>query len=77
MELSIPYKFINVFTFKIRDFKTVLRNYLNPKKEAVLKSHEINIFLGVILSTDMGMRVHNNSSLPKPCSYYVYYRVIF
>ena len=37
-------------------------NELEKKKEVVLKTYELSI-LGVVLSTDVGMRVHINSSL--------------
>ena len=34
-----------------------------PKERIILKTHELSIFLGVVLSINVGMRVHNNSSL--------------
>ena len=38
-------------------------NYLNPKDVSFIKSMIKSIYLGVVLRTDVEMRVHINSSL--------------
>ena len=50
-----------------RDFKDKFEQLPQIREIVVLRTHELSI-LGVVLSTDMGARVHNNSSLHKPCS---------
>ena len=50
-----------------RDFKAKFEQLPQTGEEIVLKTYELSI-LGVVLSIDMGMQVHMNSSLHKPCN---------
>ena len=51
----------------MRDFKAKFEKLPQTREEVVLKTYELGI-LGLVLSTDMGTRIHINSSLHKPCS---------
>ena len=48
-------------------FEAKIEQLSQTREEVVLKTYELRN-LGVVLSTDMGTRVHINSSLHKPCS---------
>ncbi len=50
-----------------RDFKAKFEQLPQTGEEVVLKKHYLGIF-GSSMSTNMGARVHRNSSLHKPCS---------
>uniref|UniRef100_UPI003399D5C4 hypothetical protein n=1 Tax=Acinetobacter baumannii TaxID=470 RepID=UPI003399D5C4 len=50
-----------------RASKLNLISYLKPENKLFLKTYELSIS-GVVLSADMGTRVHFNSSLYKPCN---------